>query len=263
MDDVTEKRVFDDRAGGEELIVAAGDGVLSVAVSADRVGRFAVVHRCAPADAASDAGRVAVAAEADVLHRDPGGEAFATTGFGSAVAVGFADGRLVAAGPDGRVARRDPTDGGDAWADLGRIDGEVRAIDGRLLAASDGVHRLPGLDYAGLEDVHDVAAEGPLAATGSGLYSLGNGWMAERDGDFRAAASDGPRAHAATAETLFERRGARWEDVELPADGQVVAVAYGTVPYAVTADGVLLAGGEEGWRGHLLGVEGVVACVVA
>lgn len=260
MDDVEGKRVFDDRADREELVVAAGLGVLSVSVSA---GRFDVVHRCTPADVASAGGRVAVATDADVLLREPSSEGFGATDFGPAVAVGFVDGRPTAASPDGRVARRDGAEGDSEWVDLGRVDGTVRAMDGRLVAASDGVYRLPGMDFAGLDDVRDVAAAGPLAATGDGLYSLGNGWMVERDGDFHVAGSDGTGAHAATAHALLERRADGWAEVDLPADGPVAAVAYGSTVYAVAADGVVLAGRDGGWEATPLGVDGVVGCAVA
>ena len=269
MDDVEEKRVFDDRAGRTDLVVAADVGVLAVEVAEDRVGRFGVVHRCDPTDVAAGGGRVAVATEDDVLLRGPGTDAFQATGFGPAVAVGFDGDAPVAAGPDGRVARLegagDEADAGgdhDAWIDLGRLDAEVRAIDGRLLAAADGVYRLPDLSYAGLDDAWDVAAAGPLAATGGGLYSLGNGWMDEFPGAFRVAASDGDRAHAATADGFFERASGGWQEVDLPAEGPVVDVAYGEAVYSVTADGVLLAHAGDGWRSHSLGVEGVVGCAV-
>lgn len=263
MDDIEEKRVFGERAGGTSLLVAAAVGVLSVGVSADRVGEFGVAHRCSPTDVAAAGGLVAVASDDDVLVRPPGGEDFEPTGFGPAVAVGVeTEGEVVAASDDGRLARlvTDATE--PSWTDLGHLDAAVRAIDPPLLAAADGLHRLPGLDYVGLEDANDVAAAGPLAATGEGLYSLGNGWMDELDGDFRVAATDGERAHAATGSALFERRDGDWREVDLPADGRVVDLAYVAVPFAVTRDGVVLAEGGDGWRATPLGVDGVVGCVV-
>lgn len=266
--DVEEKRVFDERAGKTDLLVAAAIGVVEVEVSGPRVGRFGVAHRCDPADVAAGRGLVAVATDEDVLVREPGEAAFAPTGFGPAVAVGFDGEAAVAAGPDGGIARL-AVDAGDAggdrdhgWTDLGTLDAEVRAMDGRLIAAADGVYRLPGLDYAGLDDARDVAAAGPLVATGDGLYSLGNGWMDELDGEFRVVAADGAQVHAATAEAFYEQSDAGWREVALPTDGPVVDVAYGTVPYAVTADGVLLSEAEDGWRAHALGVSGVVGCAV-
>jgi hypothetical protein len=95
-----------------------------------------------------------------------------------------------------------------------------------------------------------------------GLYSLGNGWMLEGDGEFRVVAAAGSRAHAATATALRERGADGWHEVALPASGAVVDVAYGTVPYAVTADGVVFAEREGGWRATSLGVGGVVGCAV-
>ena len=285
MDDIEEKRVYDDRAGKTELLVAAAVGVLAVDVAADRVGRFGVAHRCDPLDVAAGGGRVAVATVDDVLLREPGAEDFAGAGFGPAAAVGFDGDAPVAASPDGDVSRLDVEgtgggdaddtidDAGDAWTDLGHLDADVRAIDGRLVAAADGVYRLPGLDYAGLDDVRDVAATGPLAATGDGLYSLGNGWLDEVDGDFQvvtvapgrtggAGAATGT-AHAATDGAFFERADGEWRAVDLPVDGAVVDAAYGDVAYAVTAEGDVVADGEDGWRAHPLGVDGVVGCAVA
>ena len=304
MDDIEEKRVYGDRTGRTELLVAAAMGVLAVDVSDDRVGGFGVAHRCVPADVATSGGRVAVATDEDVLVREPDSRAFGATGFGPAAAVGFDDGTPVAAGLDGRVARLDGghegesgrgangsgasgsggsssgasgADGADdaegavdadvdahgpAWTELGYIDAGIRAIDGRLLAAADGVYRLPALDFAGLDDARDVAAAGPLAATGDGLYSLGNGWMDELEGAFQAVTSDGRNAHAATQEAFYERRAGDWRAVELPEDGRVVDVAYGDAVYAVTADGSVVAEGEDGWRSHPLGVDGVVGCAV-
>lgn len=269
MDDVAEKRVYDDRAGKTDLVVAADVGVVGVEVAGDRLGRFGVVHRCDPTDVAAAAGRVAVATGEDLLLRDSGDDAFRATGFGPAVAVGFDGHAPVAAAPDGRVARfesgSDATDAGggpNAWTDLGRLETEVRSIDGRLLAAADGVYRLPGLSYAGLDDAWDVATAGPLAATGGGLYSLGNGWMDELAGAFRVAATDGDRAHAAARDAFFERASNGWREVTLPDAGPVVDVAYGDAVYAVTADGLLLAEAGDGWRSHPLGVDGVVGCAV-
>lgn len=277
QDDVEEKRVYGDRAGKAELLVAASIGVLSVDVSADRVGRFGLAHRCVPADVDASGGRVAVATDEDVLVREPGDDAFVSTGFGPAVAVGFDGEGPVAASPDGRVSRLggDADGTGDAastWTDLGRLDTAVEAIDGRLLAAADGVYRLPGLDYAGLDDARDVAAAGPLAATGRGLYSLGNGWMDELEGEFLVAAVGGGRtraatartatAHAATADAFYERLAGEWSAVDLPVDDPVADVAYGEAAYAITEHGSLIAGGEDGWHAQHLGVGGVVGCAL-
>lgn len=258
MGDVEEKRVFDERTGKTDMVVAADVGVLHVEVAADRLGRFGVTHRCTPTDVAASAGHVAVATDEDVLHHGPDDDAFEQTGFGPAVAVGFADGP-VAAGPGGTVSAWSA----GSWAEIGSIDADVRAIDPPLLAAADGVYRLPGLDAVGLDDAYDVAAAGPLAATAAGLYSLGNGWMDELDGAFRVVGVGPDWAHAATGDAVFERADGSWGEASIPPTGApVVDVAYGDCPYAVTADGTLLAHGPDGWRAHLLGVEGVVGCAV-
>ena len=269
MDDIEEKRVYGDRAGKTELLVAAALGVLSVEASADHVGRFGVVHRCDPVDVATGAGLVAIATDDDVLLRGPTSNSFRETAFGPAAAVAVDD-TVIAADPDGRVARldgigEDLDDGRTSshdWSELGTIDAEVRAIDPPLLASEDGVRRLPGLDYVGLDDDYDVAAVGPLAATGNCLYSLGNGWIDELEGAFRVATAADDAAHAATDATLYERQSGEWVTDDLPVDSPVVDVAYSEVTYAVTEDGVLLTEGDDGWRAHPLGVEGVVGCAV-
>lgn len=258
MGDVAEKRVFDDRTGKTNMVVAADVGILHVEVAGDRLGRFGLAHRCVPTDVAASAGHVAVATDEDVLYRGPGDETLEPTEFGPAVAVGFADGP-VAAGPDGTVSAWSA----GSWAEIGSIDAEVRALDPPLVAVADGLYRLPDLDSVGLDDVYDVAAAGPLAATAGGLYSLGNGWMDELDGAFRVVGVGPDRAHAATEDTVFEREDGSWHEATVPpTDAPVVDVAYGDCPYAVTVDGTLLAYGPDGWRAHLLGVDGVVGCAV-
>jgi hypothetical protein len=242
---------------------------------------------------ASDAagGSTAIAAEA---------LSFSETGFGPATAVGFADGALVAGDGDGRVARlADPVaeaaddsnavavseaadgpdaaaphaaDGSDAadteetaWTDLGSA-GAVRAVDGGLVAAADGVYRLgsSSLAHAGLDDARDVDPE-PLVATGSGLYSLGNGWMDVLDGPVDAVDAAGERAQAVRDGELYVRTGSgaarEWRAEALPVDEPVAAVTHGIeAAYAVTEAGtfaVRLPDGE--WRYRGVGVRDVVA----
>lgn len=257
-DSLDEKRVYGERTGATELYVASDLGVTLVSVSEDIVGEFTLAHRCRARDVAAGP-NLAVATDEDVLVSDDG--AFAGTEFGPAVAVGFHDGRLLAAGPDGRVARRD--DG--TWVTLGTA-GEVRAVDGPLVASADGVRRVDGdgLVPGGLSDVRDVAATGtPLAATGDGLYYLGPGWAQAVTGAFEAVASDGERAGAATAETLYRREGDDWRDLAVPAAEPLVDVAHGEGVYAVTVDGTLFTEAGDGWRSRALGLAAVAGLAVA
>ena len=271
-----EDRVYDDQTGKVDVLVACDAGVVSVAVSGDRVGRFGMVHRSVARDVATAGDRLAVATDEDVLDDE-----FEPTGFGPAVAVAVDDDRVVAAGEDGRVARRDAGD--EEWTDLGRVE-EVRGIDGSLVAAADGVYRIEGdeLRHAGLTDVRDVSARGvPLAATGDGLYKLGNGWMDVLPGAFDAVsvAADG-RALAAGERGVVARGRADgdWVDSPVPVDERVVGVAHAPgVAVAVTEAGTLLLDdGEgrrpsgsrtqsddgEGWRSRALGLRDVSAVAV-
>lgn len=254
MDDaIAEKRVFTRAGDTTDVFVAAAIGVVAVAVSGDRVGEFGVVHRCSPRAMAAAPGRLCVATDTDVLVSD--GEAFEATGFGPAVAVAVGDG-VLAGDSDGRIARYD----GDVWSTVGTVDAAVRAIAGDLVATSAGVYRLDAtITHAGLSDVRDVATDGrPLAATGDGLYALGNGWMRDLSGAFRTVGTDGERAHAATAEVAYERAAEGWAALELPTDGPPVGFAYGGAAFGVTADGTLLVDDGGGFRPHPMGVPDVV-----
>jgi hypothetical protein len=257
MATIEEKRVYGDRAGRTDLLVASELGVVVVGVAGDTVGEFRVARRCTARDVAAGS-TVAVATDEDVLVAEaPGGE-FSPTGFGPAVAVGAGD-ALLAAGPDGRVARRD----GERWVDLGTAD-TVRAVDGPLVAAADGVYRVgEGLTHAGLDDARDVAAAGPLAATATGVYGLGNGWLDELAGDASTVAARGTRAHAVVDGALHERTRDGWRVREVPVAASPVDVAHGEAAYAVTADGTVLVDAGDGWRSRSLGVPGVAALAVA
>lgn len=257
-DELAEKRVFTRHGDSTDVFVAADIGVVSVAVSGDRIGRYGVVHRCSPVDIAAAPGRLCVATTEDVVVSDGG--RFTTTGFGPSVAVAAGPG-IMAAAPDGRVARYD----GDTWTPVGELDAEIRAIAGDLVATSAGVYRIAGtVSHVGLRDVRDVATDGrPLAATADGLYHLGNGWMAAADGDFLTVATDGNRAHAATARRVFELRNDQWATVELPSAEMPVAFAYGPAVFGVTADGTLLVDAGSGFRAHRLGLPGVVGMASA
>jgi hypothetical protein len=180
-----------------------------------------------------------------------------------------ASGALIAATGAGRVARLPldtsetarPTS--DDWTDLGPIEG-VRAIDGSLIAAESGVSRMVDdtLDHAGLSDVRDVAARGaPLAATGEGLYELGNGWMVARDTAHDIIATDGERAHAVDTDgALFAREGREWVETAFPVESRPADVAYTPDGVVVaTESGSLLVDAGDGWRSRALGVTGVQA----
>ncbi|SDG26769.1 HVO_0234 family beta-propeller protein [Halorientalis regularis] len=254
-----EKRVYGEKTGTTELYVAADLGVAVVAVSADIVGEFSLAHRCTARDVAAGPDSLAVATDEDVLESADGG--YEPTDFGPAVAVGFDGDDLLAAGPDGAVARRER--GGD-WTTLGTVE-DVRAIDGDLLATAGGVYRVgDGLDHVGLADARDVATGGtPLAATDGGLYYLGPGWAKGIEGEFTAVASSPERGHAATADALYEGDGEDWHECEVPTDESVVGVTHGTGTYAVTDQGTALVNAGDGWRSRALGLPGVSAVAVA
>jgi len=228
MSDLAADRVYDERAGVQRVFAATGMGVAAVETSGDSVGRFGLARECEARDIAGAGGRLAVATPGDVLvcpvDADGAGD-WVETGFGPAVAVGFDDDDLLAAAPDGELGRvvdvaADPTD----WLSVAAVDGAVRAVDGPLVGASDGVYRFTpgGVVDVGLDDVRDVSAAGvPLAATGDGLFRLGNGWLREFDGAVDVVAgTDRPaeggsppgnddrlaRAHAAAGDRLYAYR---------------------------------------------------------
>ncbi|WP_224333122.1 HVO_0234 family beta-propeller protein [Haloprofundus halobius] len=267
MPTIDEKRVYADKAGKAELFVAAALGVVVVDVSDDRIGGFGIDYRCTALDVAGDGERIAVATDDSILLDSGDGEGFEAVGFGSAVAVGFDGDALLAADESGRVARRSMDEAGDSatWTELGPVD-HPRAIDGALVAAADGVHRVDdgGLSNVGLDDVRDVSAAGvPLAATGSGLYALGNGWMDALSGSFHVVAGDGRRAHAVGDGRVYSRTEENaWEAVDVPAAEPIVGVAHGPATYAVTQAGTLLMDAGDGWRSQTLGLDGIAGVVV-
>jgi hypothetical protein len=265
---IDEKRVYGDRAGATTVLVAAGTGLVSVSVSGDLVGGFGVVRRGDVRDAAAGRGGVAVATDADCLvapadaDLDADGDALAATGFGPATTAGVGDAPL-AADAGGRVARYDGAD----WEELGRVD-EVRAIDGRLVATASGVCRAePSLPTAGLADVRDVAdaraGSQPFAATGDGLYRLGNGWMCVHDEPATAVSAAAGRTRAVVDGDLYAPRGddptaGEWRPVETPATAAVADVAVTPdATVAVATDGTFLVTVGDGWRTHPLGLRDV------
>ncbi len=260
MVSIDEKRVYGDRAGETTAYVASGQGVAAVSVSDDRVGEYGIDHACTALDIAAADGQLAAATPTDVLVKD--GESYDQLGFGPAVAVGFDGDALVAVGPDWSVART--TEAGE-WESVGAVDSPVRAVDGDLVAAEDGVYRVRdgGIDHVGLDDARDVSTPGtPLAGTGDGLYRLGAGWMSQVDGEFRlvAAARDASpgelgRAHAVTRDHLYAHADGEWTVVDVPADDPVAGVGYGPdATYAIATDGTFLADAGDGWRTQPLGL---------
>jgi hypothetical protein len=261
---LSEKRVYADTREETVVFVAGSTGVTRVAVAGDQVGRFSLAEQCDARDVAGADGRLLVATATDVLVGT--GDGFAATGFGPALAVGIDDGTPVAAGESGAVARL----AGDTWDEVATIP-DVRAIDGPLLGAADGLYRADaGYDHAGLDDVRDVAAAGPYAATGSGLFRRHDGWEQLFGGEFDVVAATDTAAHAVGSAVWVRTDDGAWATTDLPADSPVVDVAYGTVPYAVTADGTLLVAvsgdsspdGTAGWRSRTLGLPDTRALAV-
>jgi len=277
MPTIDEKRVYDDATPPAPVFVAAEQGLVVARLSADTVGEFSLARRCVATDVAvGPEGTLALATDESVLiapDADP--ERLHETAFGPATAVSVVDAperSVVAADPAGGIARLPTPDGGvdpasppaaADWVPLGSVDA-VRAVDGRLVAAADGVHRVTasGLDDAGLDDARDVAGRGaPLAATADGLYELGNGWMLAREGGHATVATDGDRAHAVAAEgTVLGRAsaGGAWAALDLPTGDGIADFGYtddGVV--AATESGTLLATVGDGWRSRSVGVTGV------
>ncbi len=281
MDSIEEKRVYGDRTGATEAYVASAVGVVRVSVAGDTVGEFGLYDRSPARDIATARGdgTVAVATDEDVrIHTNAaisdGEEQVVETGFGPAVAVGYHDGTLLAAGPDGRVGRRT----GEGWETVADAAIEtVTAIDGDLIGTEAGVYRVhdDGLDHAGLTAVRDVSVAGvPLAATADGLYKLGNGWMEIRDGAFDVVAADPradsgrlDRAHAVADGTVYAHDPAtgEWQTNDAPPE-HIVGIAYGETVYAVSQDGTFLAAidgdGPGTWRSQPIGVTDVRGVVV-
>lgn len=261
MGDMREDRIYADRLGKTDLLVATGMGLAIVSVSNDRIGEFSLAHRCTARDVAGTDDGVVLATDEDVLVGDP--EDPEPTGFGPAVAVTVTDGVPVAAGPEGRLARY----GDSEWTTLGEV-ADPRALDGDLLAADGGVYRLPDCDHVGLTDATDVSTAGtPLAATADGCYRLGPGWTQDVAGAFVFVAGDGERAHAGTDDRVYERADGEWAERDHPATDALVDAAYlddGGVA-VLTESGRLLVDpaaakdGHEGWRSRSLGLPDAVA----
>lgn len=287
MATIEEKRVYTEGSGRSELYVAGAVGVVVVNVSDDLVGEFSLVHDDSATDVAAGAGHVAVASVDDVLVLEGG--SFEPLGFGPAVAVDIetsipdpSEGTesdtgitVIAADESGRIAHRhrpesEPDERGDSdgtaqWVEVGTVPGTVTAIDWPFVATSEGLYRTDGagLEHVGLTAVTDVAATGiPLAATETGLYRLGNGWMSLREGSFHVVASDGSRAHAAGEGGLYDGS-ADWEPVSLPVSELISDLAYTpAATVGVTEAGTVLLSAGDGWRTRAIGVAGVEGVAV-
>lgn len=277
MPTIREKRVYDEATTPTPVFVAAEQGLVLARISADKVGEFGLERRCTARDiAVGDDGTLALATdEATLVAPEADPEQFRETGFGPATAVGIVEGAdptVVAADESGEIARLRITDDGAGeadWEPLGTFD-DVRALDGSLVAAADGVHRVTdaGLDAAGLDDARDVAARGaPLAATSGGLYELGNGWMVVRETPHETVATDGERAHAVDGDGTIlgrEKNGDEWAELDLPTAEPVVDFTYtDDAVVAATESGSLLADAGDGWRSRRVGVTGVAAIAAA
>ncbi|MFC7185725.1 HVO_0234 family beta-propeller protein [Halorubrum yunnanense] len=293
---IEEKRVYAGTAGRTDAYVATEGGVVRVALSADKVGAFDMVARepardvaVLPSEARADLVGVAtgeglrVAAVGDTPEFEP-------VASDPLVAVGVHDDAFLVAGEDGGIDRIavDGEGSVSTSAHAGTVS-DPRAIDGPLVAAGDGVYQVsggdgtgsdPALAAVGLDDARDVAGSGmPLAATGSGLYWLGNGWMTALEGVAEAVAADGDghamavvggeiRVHGAeeTAGGTDAWDDETWRVADLPVDEDAVALGYGPgLSVAVTAGGTLCVDAGDGWRHQVVGVrdvEGVALAVV-
>ncbi|SNR52902.1 HVO_0234 family beta-propeller protein [Halorubrum vacuolatum] len=298
---IEEKRVYAGTAGRTDALLATGMGLVRVAISGDLVGEFTLISRDAARDVAvlptvagpdgdsqREADVLAVATDDDLRvavldsasDTAPDQLTFSDVAVGPCVAVGVHNGGLLVAAEDGTVSRVSVTLTGDSIeAAVDPVGGlaDPRAIDGPLLAGADGVYRIVSdgngwrLEHVGLSDVRDVAGSGlPLAATGDGLYWLGNGWMDALDGEFEVVAGDGDgHAMAAGDGGLWVRPGDEdgggtgwnedaWAQATLPVEEPIAAVGYGPgTAVAVTADGTVCVDVGDGWRHRAVGVRDV------
>ncbi|PSP72226.1 hypothetical protein BRC86_12820 [Halobacteriales archaeon QS_3_64_16] len=276
MSSLDEKRVHDPNTEPERAVVASDTGTALCSIAGGRLGSASLVHRAVAADAATDGERIVLASEEAVLELDGG--VIEELGYGPASAVSIDDrGRVLAAG-EGGLARLEDGE----WHSIRPVGpngpaGEIRAIEGDLLASTAGVYRITSgeLRYSGLGAARDVTSVGtPRAATDTGLYALGNGWLEEHNGEFSMIGADPEpsspgalgRAHAAGLGGLYEHVEAGWQRRAVPTEERVVDVAYGETTYAVTEDGTLLIAddgkGNERWRTHPLGLQGVRALAI-
>ena len=271
-----ERRLFEKNRPETAAFVASNLGVTRISLAGDRVGQFTLAHRCtARSVAVNDA--LVVGTDDDVLVS--GGDAFESTGFGPAVAVGAHEGTIYAATDDGRVARA-PVDArsGDAWETVGEVE-DPRRFDANLLAAADGVFRVETdgtLSDLGLEAANDVARAaslaggGPVAATDDGVYRYDGEWIREIEGTATWVAGDGETTIAAVDGELCESVDGNWTSRPLPVAEEIADLARGESSYAITDAGTMLVhadpavtdDGQGGWRSQAVGVRGVVEMAI-
>jgi hypothetical protein len=289
---IDEKRVYAGNAGRNDVYVATETGLVRVAVSGDKVGTFellgdrGVVRDVAVCTRPGRSPVIAAATEHGLYTGPVGDEPTRVDVDGDVpVAVGDTDGALSIADADGTLSRVTVDDDGTPTGThrVGRLD-DVTAIAGPFVAGRNGVHRVDdatggtaergaALVSVGLDDARDVAATGmPLAATATGLYWLGNGWMPAIEGDATAVAADGGGAALAvvdghllaheTGETDWSA--AAWAGTALPVDERPVALAaHPGLAVVVTEAGTLCVEAGDGWRHQALGVPGVSGVAVA
>ena len=282
---IDEKRVYAGSAGRTDAYVATGAGIVRVSLSADKIGAFDMVARDAARDVAvlarGEGSDLVVAATPDGLSVAAVGDdpEFALVDDDPAIAVGVASGRegVIVAREDGAIERVGFADDGAAIASTTRFGSvaDPHAVDGALVAAAEGVFRVgeDGLTDVGLDDARDVAGAGMLlAATGAGLYWLGNGWMTAREAAADAVAADGDgHAMAVVDGDLLVHSDASgewgeetWAVAELPVDEDAVALGYGPgVSVAVTEAGTLCVDAGDGWRHQVVGVRDVNGVALA
>lgn len=253
MGDLAEDRVYS--GGGDEtlLFLACEQGLVRVRVSGDRVGEFGLETRADARDVAADEDRI-VLGTADSFLVGADASNLGDTGLGPTDAVGIDDTGWVRGGSDGGVHRESER----GTRHLGQIN-DIQAIDPPLIGSADGVFLLEDLSHAGLEDVRDVASEPvPRAATGRGLYRLGNGWIEEQGGNATSVSSGKTTELVAVIDGALRSLGEDgWSSSSLSVNERIADVMVGPAIYVITTHGTLLVDAGSGWRSRALGISDV------